>query len=51
VYRRYAELYLAKDLIDDVDEAAILAIEPRPFDLPPGELRRARYDDLLPEYK
>jgi HD-GYP domain-containing protein (c-di-GMP phosphodiesterase class II) len=51
VYRRYAERYLAPELIDDVDEAAILAIRPKPFELPPEEVRRARFARFLPEYR
>ena len=35
-YREYAERYLPARLIDDVDEAALLAIEPHPK-LPPGK--------------
>lgn len=35
VYRRYAEMFLAAELIDTVDEAAILAIQPEPMKLKP----------------
>ncbi len=51
IYRRYAERYLAPELIDEVDEAAILAIRPKPFELPPSEVRRARFGQFLPEYR
>jgi HD-GYP domain-containing protein (c-di-GMP phosphodiesterase class II) len=51
VYRRYAERYLSPELIDGVDEASILAIRPKPFDLPDEELRRERWQDFLPEYR
>lgn len=50
IYRAYAERYLTPELIDEVDEAALLAIEPKPFDLPPDEVRRRRFEDFLPEY-
>ncbi|HKO91255.1 MAG TPA: HD domain-containing phosphohydrolase, partial [Polyangiaceae bacterium] len=39
VYRRYAERYLGAELIDDVDEAALLAIRPKPFELPAEAVR------------
>jgi HD-GYP domain-containing protein (c-di-GMP phosphodiesterase class II) len=51
VYRRYAERYLSPDLIDAVDEAAILAVKPKPFQLLPEAERRARFHDFLPEYR
>jgi len=51
VYRRYAERYLSPDLIDDVDEASILNIKPKPFELPVEDERRARFRDFLPEYR
>ncbi len=51
VYRRYAEQYLDAALIDEVDEAALLAIEPRTFTLPDEETRRGRLRSLLPEYE
>ena len=51
VYRRYAERYLSPDLIDEVDEASILNIEPKPFELPTENERRARFRDFLPEYR
>jgi hypothetical protein len=51
VYREYARRYLPPELVDEVDEAALLAIEPKPFTLPlPGE-REARRSALLPEYR
>jgi len=34
-----------------VDEAALLAIKPKPFDLPAEELRRERWRDFLPQYR
>ena len=51
VYREYAQRYMSPDLIDDVDEAALLAIEPDPFDLPPERIRAERWRDFLEEYK
>ena len=50
VYRTYAERYLDRELIDAVDEAALLQIRPKPFDLPAAELRDARWGQFLPEY-
>jgi HD-GYP domain-containing protein (c-di-GMP phosphodiesterase class II) len=50
VYREYAAKYLPASLIDDVDEAALLAIQPKPVTLPPAETRWTRKRDLLPEY-
>jgi hypothetical protein len=51
IYRRYAEQYLPKELIDDVDEAALLAMQPKPFTLPPVEERAARTKAFLPAYR
>jgi len=51
VYRSYAARFLPAELIDDVDEARLLAISPKPFDLPPLEARRVRLKSLLPEYE
>jgi HD-GYP domain-containing protein (c-di-GMP phosphodiesterase class II) len=51
VYRQYGERYLPEELIDDVDEAALLAIEPKPFELPPDPERSGRWGDFLPEYR
>ncbi len=50
VYRRYAEQFLPPHLIDEVDEAAILAIEPEPFELPDEDERKARWEGFLPQY-
>lgn len=50
VYRQYAERYLPPELIDEVDEDALLAIRPEPFELPPQEERAERWKDFLPEY-
>lgn len=51
VYRRYAERCLPPELIDEVDEEAILALKPKPFELPPMEERAARWKGFLDEYE
>jgi HD-GYP domain-containing protein (c-di-GMP phosphodiesterase class II) len=51
VYRKYAERYLSPELIDGVDETALLETRPKPFELLPEEQRRARFLDFLPEYR
>lgn len=51
VYRRYAERYLGPELIDEVDEAALLAIRPKPFELPPEAERKRRWEGFLPQYR
>jgi HD-GYP domain-containing protein (c-di-GMP phosphodiesterase class II) len=51
VYRRYAERFLSPDLIDEVDETALLAIRPEPFQLPDAEHRAERWEDFRPEYR
>jgi HD-GYP domain-containing protein (c-di-GMP phosphodiesterase class II) len=51
VYRRYAELYLSPGSIDEVDEASLLAIVPRAFELPPEDERQKRWQEFLPEYQ
>ncbi|HWO11182.1 MAG TPA: HD domain-containing phosphohydrolase, partial [Polyangiaceae bacterium] len=51
VYRSYAERYLSPELIDEVDEAALLAIRPKPFELPPEDVRRQRWQGFLPQYR
>jgi hypothetical protein len=51
VYKRYAEMFLPPEQIDVVDEAALLALRPKPFELPPEEQRRSRWDRFLPEYE
>lgn len=51
IYRRYAEMSLPPELCDEVDEAALLAIVPRPFELPPPEERERRWRSFLPAYR
>ncbi len=51
VYKEYARRFLPPELIDEVDEEAVLAIEPRSFELPPEEERRRRWRGFRPEYE
>lgn len=51
VYRDYAKKYLPAELVDEVDEAALLAVSPKPFSIPEPEVRRARLREFLPEYQ
>ena len=51
VYRAYGNYYLPAEQIDDVDEAALLAIVPKPFSMPPEPERQARWRSFLPEYE
>ncbi len=50
VYLEYARRFLAPHLIDEVDVAALLAIEPKPFELPEQEVRMQRWRSFLAEY-
>ncbi|MCK5799839.1 MAG: GAF domain-containing protein [Deltaproteobacteria bacterium] len=50
-YRAYAEQYLPPELCDEVDEAALLAIAPKPYELPSEPERRARTSGFLPVYE
>jgi HD-GYP domain-containing protein (c-di-GMP phosphodiesterase class II) len=51
VYKAYAGQYLPKELIDDVDEAPLLAMAPKPFTLPDPAERASRHSDFLPAYR
>lgn len=51
VYRQYAERYMEPDQVDEVDEAALLAIRPEPFDAPPESVRAERWNGFLPQYQ
>jgi hypothetical protein len=51
VYKQYAARFLPPALIDEVDEAALLAIEPKPYDTPPIGDREGRWRGFLPEYQ
>lgn len=51
VYRQYAERFLPKELIDEVDEEAILSVEPKPFETPPLQERSERLAAILPRFE
>lgn len=51
VYKEYGRRYLPPSLIDEVDEEAILAIEPKSFELPKEEEREERRSGFLPRYR
>lgn len=51
VYREYAKHFLPPTLIDDVDEAALLAFRPKTFTEPDAEVRNTRKQGFLPEYQ
>jgi HD-GYP domain-containing protein (c-di-GMP phosphodiesterase class II) len=51
VYRDYATKYLPAGLLDEVDEAALIAIQPKSFVVPEPELRKKRLRDFLLEYR
>ncbi|MEZ4324200.1 MAG: HD domain-containing phosphohydrolase [Polyangiales bacterium] len=50
VYREYGHKYLPEELIDEVDEASLLAMTPKPFTVPPEDQRKRRFLEFLPEY-
>ena len=50
VYREYGRRFLAPELLDEVDEAKLLSIEPKPYELPGDAIRRERWRGFLPEY-
>lgn len=50
-YRKYAEQYLPKELIDAVDEAGLLAMQPKPFVPAPDDERKKRKASFLPPYE
>ena len=50
VYREYGKRYLPESLIDEVDEDAILAIQPKEFALPEDAARSERWKGFLPLY-
>lgn len=50
VYLEYARRFLAPHLIDEVDVTALLAIEPKAFELPEREVRMQRWRGFLDEY-
>lgn len=51
VYRSYGEKFLPPELCDEVDEAGLLAIEPKELELPAAEERQGRWKHFLPEYE
>jgi len=51
VYLEYANRYMPPELIDEVDEAGLLAIEAQEIALPPAGERAKRTLDFLPEYR
>ncbi|HEY6081775.1 MAG TPA: HD domain-containing phosphohydrolase [Polyangiaceae bacterium] len=51
IYRKYAEQNLPAELVDVIDEAKLLAIEPPKLELPPEAERKQRFDGVLPEYR
>jgi HD-GYP domain-containing protein (c-di-GMP phosphodiesterase class II) len=51
VYRSYAERFLPPEALDEVDEGALLAIAPKPFELPPKAERDRRWQGFRPEYQ
>lgn len=51
VYKEYGRRFLPEGLIDEVDEDAILAITPKPFEQPTQELRDSRWQGFLPRYQ
>jgi len=51
VYRAYAERFVSPEQIDVVDEEALLAIVPEPYELPPREERAMRGQGFLSEYE
>jgi HD-GYP domain-containing protein (c-di-GMP phosphodiesterase class II) len=51
IYRNYAQQYLPRELIDDVDEAALLGVQPKAHTPPDVDVRAARRRGFLPEYQ
>ena len=51
IYRRYGEMYLPPELLDEVDEDALLAIKPKPFELPSEDTRKQRWTEFLAAYR
>jgi len=51
VYKSYAKKYLNDSLLDEVDEEALLAIEPDDFELPDESTRGERRRRFLDEYE
>jgi len=51
VYKEYGAKFLPRELIDTVDEQALLAVQPKPFTAPDEAARKERWRDFLPEYR
>ena len=51
MYRKCGEQFLKPEQLDAVDEAALLALKPKPFDLAATEVRAQRWKDFLPQYR
>lgn len=51
VYKEYARDFLPPHLIDAVDEEALLAVQPKPFELPSERDRKLRWRGFLPQYQ
>lgn len=51
VYRQYADRYMDPNLVDEVNEKALLEIRPKGFELPPEQDRAERWKDFLPDYR
>jgi HD-GYP domain-containing protein (c-di-GMP phosphodiesterase class II) len=50
VYRDYGRRFLPAALVDEVDEEALLAVQPRAYELPERREREQRWRDFLPQY-
>jgi HD-GYP domain-containing protein (c-di-GMP phosphodiesterase class II) len=50
VYRTFGERYLPAHLLEQIDEAALLAVKPRPFQLPSQEEREKRLRAFIAPY-
>jgi hypothetical protein len=50
VYLDYARRFLREDLIDEIDVEGLLAIQPKPFQLPEEAMRMQRWQGFLSEY-
>ena len=51
MYRKCGEQFLKPEQLNAVDEAALLALKPKPFDLAATEVRAQRWKDFLPQYR
>jgi len=51
VYREYARRYMPDELVDEVDEEALFAMEAVAVELPPAEERAERAQSFRPEYE